>query len=110
MANTFKNKKSRNIGTAPIQIGSYIVAANTQSTAIGLTLANVANTTIQVSVSLYDGSVDYFIVKQANIVPGGSLVAIGGNQKLVMETGNSIRISSTLANSVDAILSVLEIT
>ena len=83
MANTFKNKKSRNIGTAPVQIGSYSVPSGTITTAIGLTLANVSNTTIQVSASLYDGTNDFFIVKNANIVPGGAIVAIGGNQRLV---------------------------
>lgn len=109
MANSFKLKTSRNIGTSITAVGSYTVPANTQCTAIGLTLSNVTTNTINVSASIYDGSNDTSIVKNATVVPGGTLIVIGGTQKMVIETGMSIRVVSSAATSVDAILSILEI-
>ena len=39
---------------------------------------------------------------------GGALVPIGGDQKVVLETGDIIKITSNTASSADAIVSVLE--
>lgn len=108
MANTFKNYTSRNIGTSATAIGGF--TASTQTTVIGLTVSNtLANTEITVDVSLYNGSNDTFVVKNAPIPVGSSLVVVGGNQKVVLENGDSIRVTSSNPSSVDAILSVLEI-
>ena len=50
------------------------------------------------------------IVKGAPIPAGGSLVAIGGDQKLVMEASDIIKVKSDTATSIDVALSILEIT
>ena len=50
------------------------------------------------------------IVKSAPIPVGGSLVAIGGDQKLVMEASDIIKVKSSAATSIDVALSILEIT
>jgi hypothetical protein len=110
MANKFKRYVSRDVGTSLVSVGSYTVAANTQTTAIGLTLSNTSNSAITVSATLNDGANDIYIVKGATLPAGGSLIAIGGNQKVVLETGDSIQVSSSANSSIDAILSVLEIT
>jgi|TARA_R110000824_G_C15079468_1_gene664255 hypothetical protein len=110
MANTFTRKVSANVGTALTAIGSYTVAASTQTTVIGLTVANTSASTVNIDVTLYDGGTDYYIVKDAPIPSGGALVPIGGNQKIVMVTGDSIRVNSDAASSIDAVLSILEIT
>jgi hypothetical protein len=47
------------------------------------------------------------MVKEATIAVGGALVPIGGDQKLVLEATDAIKVSAT-ANA-DVILSVLEI-
>ena len=55
MANTFLNKTSRAIGTTPTEVGSYTVAASTETTIIGLTIANIhASSTIKVDCYLKD--------------------------------------------------------
>ena len=51
---------------------------------------------------------NFFIVKNAEIFEGGALVAVGGDQKLVLETGDKIKVSSDTAASVDTIVSVME--
>jgi hypothetical protein len=110
MANTFTRKLSRSIGTALTAVGSYVVGSSTQTTVIGLTISNTSASTVNIDVTLNDGANDTYIVKDAPVPVGGSLVPIGGNQKIVMITGDSIKVNSSTASSVDAVLSVLEIT
>lgn len=110
MAQAFKRYLSQSIGASPTDVGSYTVAANTQVTCIGLTLSNRTGATVTVDASLYDSSVETYLVKTAPVPAGGSLVVIGGDQKVVLETGDSVRITSNTASSIDAILSVLELT
>jgi hypothetical protein len=38
------------------------------------------------------------------------LVAVGGDQKLVLITGDKVFVQSSAASSIDAVLSILEIT
>ena len=109
MANTFKRKVSQGIGTSATAIGGYTVGAGTQTTVIGLTCANVTTTAVTVDVILNDGTTDTYIVKGATVPSGGSLVVVGGDQKVVLEPNDSVTVTASTASSVDAIMSVLEI-
>jgi hypothetical protein len=51
---------------------------------------------------------NYFLIRGASIAPGGSLVPIGGEQKLVLEAGDKIRVQMSAASSGDVIVSLLE--
>jgi len=44
------------------------------------------------------------------VMPGSSTVLVGGEQKLVLEANDFLSVTSSLANSADVIVSVLEIT
>ena len=110
MANTFTRKVSRGVVTALTAVGSYTVGASTQTTVIGLTVANTSASTVNIDVTLNDGANDTYLVKDAPVPVGGALVPIGGNQKVVLITGDSIKVNSSAASSVDAVLSILEIT
>lgn len=111
MANAFVRKTSRNIGTALTSVNTYTVGASTQAVVIGLSVANVANgVSVEISATLNDGSTDTYLIKNAPILPGATLVVVGGDQKVVLVTGDSIKVSSNTASSVDAVLSILEIT
>lgn len=109
MAETFKNKKSRNIGVTATEIGTYVVPAATVATVIGLSIANVTSSLIKASVTVYDGVNDYFLLKGADIVPGQAHAIIGGDQKVVLQVGESIRVYSDTATSIDAVMSILEL-
>jgi hypothetical protein len=110
MANDFKRKLSRSVGTSLTAVGSYTVGASTQTTVIGLTVANTTAAQVLVDATVNDGSNDTYIVKSAPVPAGGSLVIIGGDQKVVLETNDSIKVKSDTASSVDAVMSILEIT
>ena len=109
MANTFKRKVSQGIGTSATAIGGYTVVAGTQTTVIGLTCANVTTTAVTVDVILNDGTNNTYIVKGATVPSGGSLVVVGGDQKVVLEPNDSVTVTASTASSVDAIMSILEI-
>ena len=109
MANTFKNRTLRAVGTSPVDVGA-VVGASTQTTLIGMTVANITSGVISVTVTLGDGTNTTNIVKTAPIPTGGSLVVLGGDQKVVLMTGDKITVTSNTASSADVIMSFLEIT
>jgi hypothetical protein len=110
MANSFKRKLSRSIGTSLTAVGSYTVGAATEVTVIGLAVANTSASQVLVDATLNDGSNDTYLIKEAPVPSGGSIVIIGGDQKVVLEVGDSIKIKSDTAASVDVVMSILEIT
>jgi hypothetical protein len=110
MANTFKNSITGSIGTTGVVV--YEAPIGSSATVIGVNVANANSNNISVSVMMRDISANkvVYVVKDALIVPGSSNVLVGGEQKLVLESGDFLSVTSSLANSADAIVSVLEIT
>lgn len=109
MANIFKNSLSSAVGTTPTTI--YTTPAATTSTVIGVSVANIITSNINVSVQVTDNSLarTIHLVKDALIVPGSSVVLVGGDQKVVLEANDFIRVTSSQLTSADVIVSVLEL-
>ena len=107
MPNTFKNYHAKNVGTSASTVMTG--ASATQTTVIGMTVANTSASNITADVYITSGGTDYYIVKGATIPVGGALVPIGGDQKVVIETGDAVKVVSSAASSADVNLSVLEI-
>ncbi len=103
--NTFKNAQATNITTV-----TTIYTAPSAKTSILLEL-DVANTTtavVQTSVQVTDTSTPpstAYLVKDAPIPSGSALQVISG-QKVILETGDLIRVTSS--GAVDCIASILE--
>ena len=110
MANYFKNNMISSIGTTGAIV--YQVPSATTTTIIGVNVANTSNQNISVSVMARDSSGNKvaYLVKDALIVQGSATVLVGGEQKLVLETNDFLSVTSSLANSADVIVSVLELT
>ena len=106
MANTFKNYVAADVGTS----ASTLITASTQTTVIGMTVANTSASPITVDVYITVSASDYYIVKGATVPSGGALVPVGGDQKVVLETGDALKVVSSASTSADVIVSVLEIT
>lgn len=107
MANTFKNQFNKSVGTSAATV--YTCPSATQTTVIGMTLANTSAASITVDVYITSSTVDYYLVKGAIVPVGGSLVPIGGDQKVVLEPADVIKVVSSAASSADVIMSILEI-
>lgn len=115
MANLFLSETKSAVGLSVETI--FTCPPSTQTTVIGLSLSNTTVTSpIYASVILdasgrtSGGEDSVYIVKDAPILAGGTLVAIGGDQKVVMEPGDAIKVVSDTASSVDVVLSHLDIT
>jgi hypothetical protein len=104
----FKSKISANIGTSgsPTTI-TDTVAASTAHTVIGLSLANTTASNITVSCRITKSAVNAHLIKDATILPGGALVIVGGDQKVVLEAGDSISAWASASTSCDAVVSYL---
>ena len=108
MANTFKNAVSSAIGTR--QTSVYTVPSATTSTVIGLTVSNITGSDITVDVVVTDtsASASVHIIKGATVPVGGAVVPIGGDQKVVLEATDILKVTSSASSSADALVSVLE--
>lgn len=110
MANIFKRKLSNNIGATATQVGTYTVPAATTTVVIGLTVTNTSGSAISANVFINDGSSNTSIVTNGPISSGSSFVLVGGDQKIVLETNDSIYVQSSAASSIDVVMSIMEIT
>lgn len=110
MANTFYNKKSANIGNTAVTVGSYTVSSTTKTVVLGLTVSNRIGSSINVDVFINNGSDNYYLVKTAPITAGGALVPIGGDQKLVLQFNDNVKIVTDSVDAADAVMSIMEIT
>ena len=109
MANTFKVKTFDGSGTAANALMNiYTVPTSTTTVIIGLTIANISASQITVNIKLSAAST-VFLVKDVPILAGASLEFMAGN-KIIMEAGHTISVSSNTANSADSTLSIMEIT
>jgi hypothetical protein len=104
MANTFKSYLASGVTT---QTTVLTGASNTQTTIIGLSLANTATGSATASVILTRSSNDYYVIKNVTVPEADTLVLYGGDQKLVIQAGDVLKVVSSAA--VDIIVSVLEV-
>jgi hypothetical protein len=107
--NTFTRKVSRNIGASLTSVGSYTVGGGVQTTVIGLSVCNTTTSPVTVDVTVNDGTNDTYLVKGAGVGVGNALIPIGGDEKVVLITGDSVRVKSSAATSLDVVMSILEI-
>lgn len=114
MANAFLSETDTAIGTTPATV--YTCPSATEATVIGLSVANIHTSQISVDVQLdasgrtSGGEDAVYLVKAAPVPAGGALVVVGGDQKIVMEPGDAIIVTSDTAASADVVLSHLDIT
>jgi hypothetical protein len=108
MANLFKSFLSKDVGTSPATV--YTCPSATQTTLIGLSIANTSASPITGDAYITRSAVDYYLVKDATVAVGGSLVIVGGDQKVVLEPADVLKVETSAAASADCFASLLEIT
>lgn len=108
MANLFKSYPVKDVGTSPSTV--YTCPSATQTTLIGLSVANTSASPITADAYVTRSAVDYYLVKDATVAVGGSLVIVGGDQKVVLEPTDVLKVETSAAASADCFASLLEIT
>lgn len=109
MATTFKNRIINAIGTD--RVSAITTTPSSRVTVIGLSLANLTPNAVSVSVTITDDtSTTGYFVKDILLPPTSSLRLVNGGEKLILAPDNEMHIVSSQANSVDAVISYVEIT
>ena len=106
MANNFKLKTKASVGVTTV--GIYTVPGATTTTILGITLANVSGSGINVTVGIARTVADdVSIIHNVPIPQGSSLEFMAGN-KVVLEPDDQVTVKSDVLNSLDVSLSILE--
>ena len=106
----FKSKAVSSISNSsgsPTTI-SDTVSSSTTHVIVGLTVSNKSASNITATVTFTkNGGSAIHLVKDAPIAVGGTLVLIGGDQKIVAEEGDLLKAYASAATAGDVILSYL---
>ena len=94
------NRHTASNVTAPTSI--VTCPADTTITIIGVTVANVTGALTEVNIQ----AAGTYLLKGVEIVEGSAIVPVGGEQKVVLMTGDSVTVEAD--NAVDVYISVLE--
>ena len=108
MASTFKSSVAKSVGTSANSV--YTVPSSTTTTVIGWNLCNTTTNPVTVDLYFTRSAVDYYILKGSTVPVGGALVPVGGDQKLVLQAADVLKVLSSAASSVDVSVSYLEST
>lgn len=108
MANTFTSYVNKDVGTSAATV--VTVGGGTQCTVIGLSCANTSASPVTADVYVTRSGTNYYLIKGATVPVGGTLVVVGGDQKVVLTVGDALKVVSSAASSIDAFTSVLNIT
>ena len=109
MATVFSNKVVKNVGKKPVLI--LETDASTRNTVVGLSLTNLTAEFCYVNVLLEDdaSSTGYYL-KDTILPANTSLRAVSTGEKLIIAPNNRLLVQSSVDDSIDVILSVVEIT
>jgi|TARA_B110000305_G_C19357784_1_gene597812 hypothetical protein len=109
MATILKNTVIKNCGTVPVLI--YETLATTRVTILGLSFTNLTDQFIYCDVLIKDDtSVTGYYLKDSILPAGTSLRAVSTGEKLVLAPSNQLLVRSSVDDSVDVIVSYVEIT
>tara|TARA_R110000823_G_scaffold315156_2_gene445929 strand:+ start:1129 stop:1455 length:327 start_codon:yes stop_codon:yes gene_type:complete len=108
MANTFTSYANKDVGTSAATV--VTVGAGTQTTVVGMSVANTSASPITASAYFTRSAVDYYLIKAATVPVGSSLVLVGGDQKVVLIPSDELKVVTSTAASADVVTSVLNIT
>ena len=104
MAQDFERAIARVIGTS----ASTLLTSDSDDAVIGIRLANVLTSAINVSVYVTSSSNDYYLVKDVSIPPASAVEIIQGGSKVVLQSGDALKVVSDTASSTDVWVSYID--
>tara|TARA_R100000808_G_scaffold782_3_gene3837 strand:- start:2771 stop:3106 length:336 start_codon:yes stop_codon:yes gene_type:complete len=107
MAQNFRRYIERAIGTSAVDVpnGSDF---DSYDTIVGINLANIVTSSVNVDVYIKNSSTDYYLIKNAPIPSGSALQLLDGGAKVVVQSGDRLYIKSDTASSIDAVVSAVD--
>jgi hypothetical protein len=109
MATLFKNVLTSGLGATPTTVLTTTLGVKT--TVVGLSLTNVTSTVLLASVKLIDAvqGTEAFYVQNVLIPQNQSLRVVTGGERLVLGPNTGVVITSSLDDSIDLVISLVEI-
>jgi|SRR5210317_1057328 len=104
MAQNFRRYTSNAVGTS----AATLFTANSYDTVVGISVSNITGSTINVDVYINDGANDIYMVKDAPVPPGSALQVLDGGAKVVVESGDALKVVSDTASSADVWVSAVD--
>jgi hypothetical protein len=104
MAQDFTRYKARLTGTS----AATLFTANSNDTVVGISVANVTGSAVNASVFINDGTNDFYLVKNAPIPSGSALQVLDGGAKVVVQSGDILKVVSDTASSLDTWVSTVD--
>ena len=104
MAQDFIRYIARTVGTS----ASTIHTSNSNDTLVGINLANTTTSQITVDVFVTVSSNDHYLVKDAPIPAASALQVLDGGAKVVLQSGDALKVQSSAADSVDVWVSAVD--
>jgi hypothetical protein len=108
MATNFINRLGTKIGTSDTLI--YSTSSVSRATVIGFNLTNTTRNIIKVSVQIVNDvdNTTYYYAKNIEI-PENTTYRLLNNEKLILASQNSIHVLSNVADSLDVVMSAVEV-
>lgn len=108
MATTFRNKVIKEIGTVPIL--ALETDANTRSTIVGISMANLTSSLIYASMLVHDDtSIEGYFIKDVPIPPNSSLRPLNAGEKLILAPENQLFFVCDQDEGLDVVISYVDI-
>lgn len=109
MPTSFQHAVNTTIGTTPVDVVTVPVGFST--TVIGCNLTNVTDyDNVFVDVFVIDeGSNSSYYAKDLGIPPGGTVKIVTNGEKLILPETTTLRITSNVDDSIDAVVSFVEL-
>ena len=108
MANNFKLKTKASVGVTTV--GIYTAPAATTTTIIGITLANISGSSINVGIGITRAVGDNISLLKNVPIPQGSTLEFMQGNKIVLEATDTLTAKSDVAASLDVAVTLLEMT
>lgn len=108
MATLFKNKVVKQIGTLPVDV--YETDVSTRATIIGMSLTNLTTSFVYVDVLVQDDTSNTgYYLKETLLPANTSLRVVNQGEKLIVAPSNKVQVRANVDDSVDVVLSLVEI-
>jgi hypothetical protein len=109
MATLFKNKLYSELGIVETTV--LTTESNAKTTVIGLSLTNLTDSVQLVSIRIVDtvSVTSAYYIKDAILPPNQSLRVINGGERLVLGPSTEIKVEASTDESLDMVLSYVEI-
>ena len=109
MATLFRNVLASGLGATPTTVLTTTLGVKT--TVVGLSLTNITSTVLLASVKLIDAvqETEAYYVQNVLIPQNQSLRVVTGGERLVLGPNTGVVITSSLDDSIDLVVSLVEI-